>query len=443
MGYFKYIWIFLIRGFTLFANLLLAYTVTTNLSDKDQGVYYTLQSLAAMQFFFDLGISFVLSNYAAQKIKISATFNKNSVLTSESVDEIKAIIKFTLAWTLIAGLLMFIFTTYLGENILFTHQTIESKWWVYMLFISANIALNALLSILEGIGQVNTASLMRFIQSLIYVLLFYTLTIFSNDVFSIIYAYAFSYCLTVISLFYFYKNQIYQIYTLKTKSKVNWYKDILPFQWQVALSWIAGYFIFQYLTIVLTANDNLIDAGKFGLTSQIIQSINSLVSIILVLKISQWSYLNSHKEHRKLESDYAKTVITTVTLVCLINTLLYIVIYKINIIPLYYQERILEDKYFIYLFIASIFNQIFFCTSYYFRSKLHDPLWKVSILSAIIIIIITFFEENISIDLAVKIFLLSSILLMTGSLLEYHKSFLKKKKEFLYEKNTNQSYKKS
>lgn len=58
---------------------------------------------------------------------------------------------------------------------------------------------------------------------------------------------------------YVIRKGLYRILTnlLKTKvsEKVNYFNEIFPYQWRIALSWISGYFIFQLFNPVLFATE--------------------------------------------------------------------------------------------------------------------------------------------------------------------------------------------
>src|SRR6185369_3301792 len=57
---------------------------------------------------------------------------------------------------------------------------------------------------------------------------------------------------------------------------IGWRREIWPFQWRIALSWLCGYFIFQIFTPVLFAFQGPVTAGQMGMSLTISSGIGSI-----------------------------------------------------------------------------------------------------------------------------------------------------------------------
>lgn len=90
---------------------------------------------------------------------------------------------------------------------------------------------------------------------------------------------------------YVIRKGLYRILTnlLKTKvsEKVNYFNEIFPYQWRIALSWISGYFIFQLFNPVLFATEGAIVAGQMGMI------LHALIQYNLI-SLSWWKHKNPY-----------------------------------------------------------------------------------------------------------------------------------------------------
>lgn len=111
----------------------------------------------------------------------------------------------------------------------------------YIFFISPFIAF------LQGLGKVKEIALMQFIQQCVSVIgLIGTLLLGGK-----LYAGGIALFLGVLVCTCFvykrFSKILYAIYRNSVTCVISYKKEIFPFQWKIALSWISSYFIFNYL----------------------------------------------------------------------------------------------------------------------------------------------------------------------------------------------------
>lgn len=162
-------------------------------------------------------------------------------------------------------------------------------------------------------------------------------------------------------------------------------KEIFPFQWKIALSWISGYLIFQLFNPVLFATEGPKIAGQMGMTLVAINGISSISISWINTKVPLFAKLIAKKQFIELDNIFNKTTkqlsiinfILTLILICFIFLSGY---FKLSIV-----EKFLDISLIIILGIASFFNQFVFAWAAYLRSHKKEPLLLNSIVLGILI----------------------------------------------------------
>src|SRR5208283_6098922 len=83
--------------------------------------------------------------------------------------------------------------------------------------------------------------------------------------------------------------------------RVSYKREIFPYQWKIAISWISGYFIFQLFNPILFATEGAVMAGKMGMTLVVLNGIFSLSFSWMSTKVPLYSNLIAQKKYRDLD----------------------------------------------------------------------------------------------------------------------------------------------
>ena len=86
------------------------------------------------------------------------------------------------------------------------------------------------------------------------------------------------------------------------EEKVDYWKEIFPYQWKIALSWMSGYFIFQVFNPIIFAFYGPIAAGQVGMTLVLVNAMVSLIANWSATKIPKWSSLIAQKRYLELNN---------------------------------------------------------------------------------------------------------------------------------------------
>lgn len=364
------------------------------LSSEEQGYYYTFGSIVALQVFFELGLNFVITQFVAHEVahlswvsnsKIDGNATQLSRLSSLLHLCIKtfSFLGFFLLLTLIVS--GFIFFNYFGQN------SVSVKWvlpWI-LVCISTTLmfVINPVYAFLEGLGKIKEVSKIRFFQqtaSIITLIIvignngkLYTLALSSMASFIV---------LACGILFSHYKPLLFYIHKLGGIYRINYWREIFPFQYKISISWISGYFIFQLFNPVLFATAGPKIAGQMGMTLQVLNGISLISMSWITTKAPFFSTLISKKLFSELDILFNRTVLQLLP----INIFLSFVF----ILVLFLSTEQISDRFLgvipvLILSLTGIVNQFIFSLATYLRCHKVEPFLINSVVGSILILIST------------------------------------------------------
>ena len=274
--------------------------LSTFLTGVEQGFYFTFGSILALQVFFELGLTGIMQQYVAHEAShLLLDENKEYQGECKYRSRLASLVRFCLKWYSVLASVVLVFLIIVG-NIYFSKygdsQSADVEWqlpWV-IICIGTSICIfqSPLTAILRGLGYVKDMSKIDFYRQIINPLCIWIGLALGLK----LYVTGIGYILSVIIWqVYVIRKGLYCILTnlLKTEvsEKVSYFKEIFPYQWRIALSWISGYFIFQLFNPVLFATEGAIVAGQMGMTLHALNSIQSLSLSWMNTKITVMSKL--------------------------------------------------------------------------------------------------------------------------------------------------------
>ena len=319
------------RGLQISTALFTVFFIAKNLSPEEQGFYYTFGSIVALQVFFELGLTSIITQFVAHEashLKLNSEFKMEGEALYRS--RLSSLLKFCTKWYLIIAFLVFVALGTLG-SIFFTKYSVEHKdieWFLPWILLAIGTAFNLLLSpitaFLEGLGKVKEVAQLRFVQQIIHPIVVWgglsiggKLFVSGADAFIRVFVVAI--ILIKSPFFKILKN----IWIDSGIEKVLYMKEIFPYQWRIALSWVSGYFIFQLFNPVLFATEGAKVAGQMGMTLTALNGVQSLTQSWINTKVPKMSGLIAQKDYKNLDSLFAKTMkqmllIGTLAILCFI-----------------------------------------------------------------------------------------------------------------------------
>ena len=342
------------RGLSISTALFTVFFIAKNLSPEEQGFYYTFGSITALQVFFELGMTYIVTQFVAHDVS-HLKFDTNYKLIGEKKyrSRLSSLLHFCTKWYLIfAGLILV--ALFVGGTLFFKRYDVDGKdvvWHLPWLLLAIGTALNFLvapiLSFIEGLGKVKEVAKIRFIQQILHpVIVWGGLSIGSK-----LYVSGADAIIRILVVFFiiFYSpffRILKNIWDDVGEDKVSYMGEIFPLQWKIALSWISGYFIFQLFNPVLFATEGAKVAGQMGMTMAALNGIQSLTQSWINTKVPKMSGLIAQKDYKTLDILFGKTfkqmlLIGTMTILLFVFVIYFVQAKEINFLGMKIGDRFL------------------------------------------------------------------------------------------------------
>ena len=224
----------------------------------------------SIQVFFELGLSHVLIYvFSAQEKIASSTSNED--LQAVTLSATKLFNKY-------AGILFFILGNFLGLIFFKSGSLPQIIWqppWILLITCTAiNLSQTSKLTYLEATGKMSDVSAMRTYQDILGVFLLIFALYFNAGLWA---AASLALAKSIITNYWLYTNKASKSWRNKLRNKTFakrylfkiWKNEIFPMQWKISISWVSGYFIFQFLTPLTFKVFGPSLAGQLGLTLNI------------------------------------------------------------------------------------------------------------------------------------------------------------------------------
>ncbi len=379
----------IIQGGSGFLSMLF---VIKFLDKFEQGYFYTFGSIIALQVFFELGLTSIITQFTAHEFANLKFINKYTLDGDlKNLSRVSSLLHLSVKWFSVLSILLFVFLTIIGF-IFFQNYGNNSVDWFYpwlilVLTSSLNLLVIPILSFLEGLGKVKEVAMIRLVQYSIQAI--FVLLLLSNGfhLYSSAIANFFAFIVIPFFLYFSYRKKlIINIWKNNITERVNYIKEILPFQWKISISWISGYFIYQLINPIVFATEGAIIAGQIGLSLAVLNGIQSISLSWLNTKIPFFSTAIAQRKFDTLDLVFKKTMIQS-TAVSFVGILFFL--FVLNAINLYienFSQRFLEPKLLYVLAFSVITNQFVSGLAIYLRCHKREPFLYFSILIAVTIV---------------------------------------------------------
>ena len=285
------------------------------LSKEEQGFYYTFTSVLTIQIFFELGLSGILTQFVAHEMAHIELENNIFKGEQKYISRLASIIQFSAKWYLIFALLLII-ALILGGGIFFYKNTQgveyiqwEVPWLMVSIFGGLNLLISPIMAILQGMHKVKEIAKLTFIQQIIVMIVSWISLILGAKLYLVAINLMMNFFILLILYgLSGYLKLLYNLLKYKVIEKINYWKEIFPYQWKIALSWASGYFIFQALNPIVFSFYGAVIAGKLGMTITILNGILALVISWTSTKIPLWSSYIAKREYDELDKSVIYTI---------------------------------------------------------------------------------------------------------------------------------------
>jgi O-antigen/teichoic acid export membrane protein len=371
------------RGWSLFSGPVTILLVMHFFSAKVQGYYYTFGSVMALQVFLELGFSQCIVQFASHEFA-RLRFQTGGALQGDSRARARLISLGRLSLKWYAVMALFVVAGLGAGGFLFfslKHDPSVSwawPWWSLCLTTGIMLALLPVGALLEGCNQMGFIYGLR---TLVGVLSGFTLWLalwsgaglFAGAIMVVT-----GVVVTATAYAWRWPGLLKELWCVPKGETISWRREIWPFQWRIAISWISGYFIFNLFTPVLFYFHGPVVAGQMGVTMQLINSLNALAYAWTGTKAPRFGILISKREFTELDRLFFKSTAQSVG-VCAVGG--FALLAGLIFVQAHYAmgARFLGVGPTSLLVLATVVNQIIYGQAVYLRAHKREPLMWLSL----------------------------------------------------------------
>jgi hypothetical protein len=384
-------------GFTVFGRVLQALGSVVNvllilhfLTLPVQGYYYALWSVVALQSVFELGFSFVILQVAAHE-RVHLEIHAGGAITGDPVAHARlaSLLQRTARWYSAGCLVMGVALLIGGMRFFSLHQIPDQPHlWVWPLRMTVfacmiAFALTPVLSFLEGCGQVTDVARTRFFQSAISTMASWTAMIAHHGLYAPALVLA-GQSAVAVTLLWSRRSLLFPLLRMPVlESGISWGREVWPFQWRIAVSWLCDYFIFQLFTPVIFAFCGPEEAGRMGLSMSIVTQMSAMMLVWMTTKSAPFGSLIAKRNNSGLDALFFRALWQSLALLSAASA---IVLAGVLAMPHLFPKlahRIVPWPVFLFLLLTAIGSHIVQSEAIYLRAHKCEPFLIQSILIAV------------------------------------------------------------
>ncbi|MGA3010663.1 MAG: hypothetical protein ABSD72_10425 [Terracidiphilus sp.] len=376
----------LARGWSTLAGVITVLLIARFLTPAEQGYYFTFSSLVALQIVFELGFSFVILQLAAHERAYLHIQDDGSIAGDPVAhSRLASVLQKAVRWYTVGAVLMAATLLPAGYHFFHAHRqpgvsvSWQLPWIAAVLATTFTFQIDPLFAFLEGCGRIHQVARMRFTQAFAGSLMAWTALLLHYGLFApamIIFGQAIAG-----GCFLFTQRKLLLPLLRHNTSLhiVSWRREIWPFQWRIAISWLCGYFIFQLFNPVLFAYRGATEAGRMGMSLSIASALSAIAISWMNTKSSHFGALVARREFGTLDRLFFRTLWqSTLLLVAGAVAMLLGLAVTIQRFP-HLAARVLPFSVFAVLLATVLCNHIVFSEAIYLRAHKREPFLPSSI----------------------------------------------------------------
>jgi hypothetical protein len=381
------------------AGVITVLLIARFLTPSEQGYYYTFSSIVALQVVFELGFSFVILQLAAHE-RARLTLNNDGSVVGDKIAHrrLASVLQKSVRWYAVADILMtaailpagFYFFMVNRSDLYGVHWRLP--WTLLVLASMCTFQIDPVFSFLEGCGYIADVARRRLLQSILGSLLAWSALALHHGLFApamIIWGQV----LVGVSFLLFskFRSLLSGLWRISTQEHaISWRREIFPFQWRIAISWLCGFFIFQIFNPILFVFQGPVIAGQIGMSLMITSSIGGVALSWINTKSSPFGAMVSRGEIAELDRVFFRTVWQSSILLLLGGISFWTVLLLGGHFYPKMASRVVAPPLFALLLLGAVINHIVNCQAIYLRAYKREPFLVQAVISAVLISSLTF-----------------------------------------------------
>lgn len=388
------------QGMRLLTGPLTMILMLRFLDADTQGYFYTFGSVLAISVFLEMGFSQNILQFTAHEFS-KLHFNDSGELCGdrEALSRLISLGRLAFKYYALATIGLLSILTLGGTWFFSTSKQVgvdwHGPWAIVCLSGSLSLLLNPFWAILEGCNKIPEVEKYRFYLTICGFLGLAIGLICGLKLYALCLA---SFISLIVSVAYLTLKwgPFFKIFSRRPEhGVVSWRQEIWPFQWRIAVSWMAGYFIFSVITPVVFRLASPEDAGRIGFTLQLTRVIATVATSWSTSRLPEFGMLVAKYNWERLAVVWRKSTLMNIV-VTASGSVVMIVVMEIlcHFMP---HLALRYGGWFVALcFAISAVAQAFISSfAYYLRAFKEEPYMMLSVINSIVsfgcIICMTYF----------------------------------------------------
>ena len=406
----------LLRGWSVLAGAGTIAFIALYLSKEQQGYYYTFASLLALQIFFELGFSQVIVQFVAHELARAGSAGKDPVEKERHVDRLASIVQLMQRWYRVAALAYFAVLGTAGGLFLTARGSLPltewlPAWWILVGCTAVSLYASARLAALEGFGRVKDVALLRLRQSMAGYLLLWVLLYSGAGLWSAVAVPVVGAAATVVWL----ANNTQALKELNARRiehHIDWKREVLPFQWRIAVSWISGYFIFQSFVPLTFASQGPVAAGRLGLSLSVFSAAANIGMSWVSARVPMLTTLIAEDKRAELNALFRRLFTFSTGFTALVSTAIVIAAYALTQCCSGVSDRFSDLSILVMLAVVSTANSAIFAAASYMRAHREEPMLAQSIVAGVLIFAAALTTVRSGVEMMIAAYLAITVLIV-------------------------------
>lgn len=393
----------LFRGWSTIAGASTVLLLALWLTPVQQGYYYAIASVLALQIFFELGLNQVIMQLVSHEAA-HLEQNKDGSLAggASELGKLASLARMLRRWYAVAALLFAVLGG-LGGGFFFAANSALPVtdwlgiWCVVIIATAANLWLSPGLAVMEGCGKTGEVARHRLNQSMLGYVALWILLCLGAGLWAVV-------AVPVVSAVCTFRWLAIHGTTLQwlkslapdESNKLSWRVDVFPLQWRIALSWASGYFIYYIFTPILFATQGAVEAGRFGMAMTVFSAVSTLGMSWVNAKAPYFTMHISRNEKSALNALFKNTLSRAVLVTAILCGGVVVVAWVLTRLKVSSMSRLASLDVLLVLALVAVVNCAVSAAAIYMRAHRQEPMLTISVVTGCLTALCAYFGAQYS-----------------------------------------------
>jgi O-antigen/teichoic acid export membrane protein len=375
-------WNLVVRPVTLYLTLLY-------LTGEELGFNYTFASILGMQVFFDLGIGVAMQQFVAYemgKLHWSDAGTLEGDATAKS--RLASLVRLMLRWYgAIAAAFLLVFLTF-GTYFL-SRKGVGVAWlapWVWTVIAAvAGMLTTPAIMLIAGSGKVAESARLVGLQSVAVNVVQCLALALGCGLFSGPIGTTAGLVLMAAWLIGFWRTFLLDLYRQpRDGPAVDWWREIWPFQWRIAISWPFGYLVYQLFPLVMFYFYGPDEAGPVGASLAVANLVTNFSMAWVNPKMPRFGHMIARRDWNQLDQTFRRAFLHSTVVAVLCASAAWTVVAVAQARGHWLGTRFLPAGLMALLLGTAVLNHVIFALAAYIRAHRQDPfVWSVIVMGCV------------------------------------------------------------